>query len=183
MIRLLVLFFSLNSFAFEIINKEKLRTKQYGAFWCWAASAESVFKYYDKDVKQVDFIKKFYGLSLIFPNQMHSPNLGLPDALLMNYASNVSDESITNIIISKKDIDILLRKSYPIIAVYSNHVSVIVGSNNDSFLVMDTDKNTKTDFIWIKKKLMDEAYFRTPSSFFAVFPRSKLSEVRKTLQI
>lgn len=181
--KIILLIFSLYSFSYvEIKNKESLLTKQDGKFWCWAATYESVMKYYGYKEDQMEFIKKFYSISHVFPHMINSPELALPDTLIMEYYAKIGNEKITALVADIDDAEYYLKRNIPIIAMYSNHVSVIVGKNKNKFLIMNTDKSDK-DFIWLSKDEISLMYGNEPSVFLSVFPKEDLDKIRTDLKI
>ena len=138
-----------------IKNKDKLIVDQKGMFWCWAASVESLHKYYDIKTPQEKVIKKIKGkeVFIYLPNQ-HDYRYALTPYHFLSFRKVVTLPQLNvGQIFTNSEIEQAIRDSRPVIIFYGVHVSIIVGFKK---------KNGKI----IELELMDPKYkldkFKSP---------------------
>ena len=174
----------------HIKNKETLITAQHGDFWCWAATAEAVQKYYGHKENQTQIVKDFYKLDFISPTMMISPRMALPFSLGFKYEKEVLNKNeLKTRYILQYQIEQYIDNNIPIIAVYSNHVAVITGYKKDGNLtteyeVMDPQhqKNKTKPFIWLyPSKISQATHWGGKSIFIAITAQNKelLNQIAK----
>lgn len=160
----------------SIKNKNSLITDQHGEFWCWAAVAESVNKYFGKDIPQVDIIKAFFAVTDILPQYYLSNQLGLPSSHNDYYKENfLTNDIIKNKAVSLDSVESHIKKGNPVVAFYSSHASVIVGYRKNEYNQIEYElmdpyykKGNYSPFIWKKPDHLRVISGSISAQFYAI---------------
>jgi hypothetical protein len=137
MIRFLIIFiisFNCNAKTFVIKDYKKYVTQQYGKYWCWAASIESMYRYKNIKMTQFEIMAGFTHLPVEdFEKGKDDVIFGIhPLEFYQKYLNNFTE-------IKRSEIKKYLHKNKPIIFSNNNHVSLIIGMDKEHFIIMDTD--------------------------------------------
>lgn len=179
MILLLLLFVSCSKYEKTVFieNKDKTIIEQDGTYWCWAAIAQAVHKYYGNELAQEKVIKDFYNLPYIGPTEYLSPMMALRvgmDGLFQSYYLG-DNKTFTSRIIDFKNIPDFIDNNSPVVVMYSNHVALIVGYRVDKkkkieYQIMDPGyKLSKTkQFLWKTEESLSVVFPGYPSMLYGV---------------
>ena len=139
---LILIFSGLTFYNFDkhtIEDYQVTEISQKGDYFCWAASLEGIFKYYQEIYPQEEIIKE-YSRSFFLGN-IDSPIYGYKPSV-SRYFNNekphkynkdfvrdglLPDKGYESKIINKNDIISYVHKDIPILVFYNNHASIIVG--------------------------------------------------------
>lgn len=144
MIKLLILFFSLNTMAMVprmVENADKLYENQKTPVWCWAATSSSLYNYYH-DVKKTQ-----ESIVLNNPNSLRADKvepysiINIYDDYLLHHVLNSNQYQSVFKPFKTKETKQLIDLNHPVIVQQNFHVRIIVGyyefQGITSFIVFD----------------------------------------------
>lgn len=132
-----VIFYNFDKHTIEDYQATEISQK--GTYFCWAASLEGIFKYYQEIYPQEDIVKE-YSHSFFLGN-IDSPSYGYRPSI-SRYSNNLKsnkynrdflrdgflpEKGYKSKIIDRNDIISYVQKNIPIMVFYNNHTSIIVG--------------------------------------------------------
>jgi hypothetical protein len=159
-----------------ISNKNKLVVQQINPSWCWAASIEAVYNYFDLNINQEFIVKDFFNIKNLLPQDYVLDNARVSSNSDVYLKDKYLDNSqISSKIIAISDIKKNIDDNRPVIAMFSNHVVIVVGykiiSNSKiKYQVMDPYFKflKESPFSWRDRNTMLFSEGNHPSTFIAI---------------
>jgi hypothetical protein len=140
---------------YSIQDKDKLVSDQKGYFWCWAASMEGIFRYFDENLSQEEIIKTHYNKKYITPNDYLSSNMALYPKDSHKYFKLIKKAKM----VLPSNLELAILDGKPILALYKSHMSIITGyriiDNKISFELMDPaykKVNSRSPFRFVSRE-------------------------------
>lgn len=147
---------------------EKIKVKQFGLNWCWAAVLESFYKYENKQITQFDILKGFSKKDLTYLIETkdsieHGIFKSEFEALYLKEFEEISNFEIVPSI----------EQSLPVIMLRNNHVELIYGYSGKYFHAMNPAREKPSILKFEDLRYLHEEYYHNFEN--AKFYRKKLT--------
>lgn len=154
-----------------------LKIRQIGQYTCWAATLEALSKVNGKKVSQKELVQ-LYALAAYKTILDKEQFERFKDDRLasLDFRTAISIFGLGNKPISKESIENEINNDNPVVYLANNHTSIIVGYNQDRYLVMDTNLGEIVEFSKLQFTFISADPRAGLSLFFSV-PKLKNNNV------